>query len=89
MEKTDFIKKVKNQLQDKTGATSFLELCGTSELLISGCIGIKEYTADEITVDTLRGVIKISGQGLHLSVYRGDIMSVEGTVSVIDLGGTQ
>ena len=89
MEKTDFIKKVKNQLRDTSGATSFLELCGTSELLISGCIGIKEYSAEEITVDTLRGIIKISGQGLHLSVYRGDIMSVEGTVGIIDLGGAQ
>ncbi|MDD6094626.1 MAG: YabP/YqfC family sporulation protein [Clostridia bacterium] len=86
MERTEIFRKFRTQLDNKTGSTSFLELIGNGELLISGCLGICDYTAEEIKVDTLLGRIVICGAGLKLAVYRGDIMSIEGSVSVIKLG---
>ena len=82
----NFIKKLKNELETKAGVSSFIEISGNGEILVTGCISIEKYSSEEIRVKTRLGRIYIMGQKLKLSIFRGDIMSVEGTVSAIKLG---
>lgn len=87
MEKNKKLSEIKQKLYNKTGMSSFLEISGNGEILLSGCKGISDYSPEEIKVDTLLGTVVISGKSLKLSTFREDIMSVEGTISMIKLGG--
>ena len=86
MEKGEKLKNLKDRAATALGVSSFIEISGNSEILLSGCTAINDYSAEEIKVSTLRGAVSICGKDLKLSVYRGDIMSIEGTVTLIRLG---
>ena len=80
------LKKLKNHAETLAGTASFIELIGNGELMVSGCLGINDYSGEKIVVMTRLGKVSICGKDMKLTVYRGDVMTVEGTVTMIDLG---
>lgn len=80
----------RRRLAAATGHCSMIELHGDSELLLFGCQGIIDYDCETILINTLSGQVEISGHRLCLSVFRGDILQVEGhIVGVRFCGGAQ
>ena len=71
------------RISEEAGAAPLIELHGSGEVLISGCRGIIDYDSTSITVETPCGLMTLKGKGLTVSVFRGDIMSVEGKVSLL------
>lgn len=86
MENRDLFNRIKQKMVYGSPAGSFLELHGKGEILISGCMLVKECQDNCIKVETPLGEISICGRRLHLEVYRGDILSLHGEISLIKLG---
>ncbi len=74
------------KLTVEAGSAPLIELHGSGELLISGCRGILDYDPCLIKVETSCGVMTVKGKGLRVSVYRSDMLSVEGSVSMLCMG---
>ena len=64
-----------------------IEIYGDNELLMTGCKGIVDYGTDRVVADTALGILSIAGKRLELSVFRGDVLSVCGTIESITFGG--
>lgn len=79
--------KLMSKLTDAVGMAPLIEIHGTGELLLSGCRSITDYSDDRIIVDTLMGAVSILGRRLEMSVFRGDILSIEGVIHMISFGG--
>ena len=76
-----------SKLETAVGHCSMIEVHGDSELLLSGCRGIVDYDPTQIAVNTLSGPVLICGFRLCLSVFRGDILRIEGHITEIKFGG--
>jgi hypothetical protein len=76
-----------SKLETAVGHCAMLEVHGNRELLLSGCRGIVDYDSEKIVVNTISGSVMIHGQNLCLSVFRGDILSIEGHITQIQFGG--
>ena len=76
-----------SHLTEAVGMAPLIEIHGTGELLLSGCLGITDYDRERIIVDTVRGKISICGKSLGMSVFRGDMLSREGKIHMICFGG--
>lgn len=74
------------KISEEAGTAPLIELHGSGEVLISGCRGIIDYNSSAITVETPCGQMTLRGKGLTVSVFRGDIMSIEGKVSLLCFG---
>ncbi len=64
---------------------SFIEIHGTSELILSGCKKILDYSSEKIVCDTVSGGLVIEGSCLRLDIFRGDILTVCGKISGVYL----
>ena len=64
---------------------SFIEIHGTSDMILSGCKRIIDYNLEEITCDTVSGVVRIVGERLTLDIFRGDILTVCGSITGVYL----
>ena len=71
---------------DLCGKISMIEIHSDFEMFICGCVGIIEYTSSEIIVETISGIIKITGNCLQLDVFQGDTMTVCGKILNLWLG---
>ena len=76
-----------SRLETAVGHCSMIEIHGDSELLLSGCRGIVDYDNTKIVVNTISGQVVIYGFRLCLSVFRGDILSIEGHITEIKFSG--
>ena len=45
------------------------------------CAALLAYSGDEVALETARGVLTITGQGLTLKSFHGDVMEVRGRVT--------
>ena len=78
--------KLMAQFSEAVGTAPLVEVHGTGELLLSGCLGITDYSPEKVVVSTLGGNFTICGKRLVMSVFRGDILSVEGKIEMICFG---
>ena len=76
-----------SRLETAVGHCSMIEIHGDRELYLSGCRGIVDYDNTKIVVDTISGRVIVLGQCLCLSVFRGDILNIEGHITEIKFGG--
>lgn len=76
-----------SKLGTAVGHCSMIEVHGDRELLLSGCRGIVDYDSTKIILNTLSGQVFVCGTHLCLSVFRGDILSIEGHITEIKFGG--
>ena len=65
--------------------TSFIEIHGTSDLVISGCRRILEYTKEKVCCKTISGVCVIEGSDLKVDIFSGDILTVCGSIKGVKL----
>ena len=80
-------RQILSKLGTAVGHCSMIEVHGDRELLLSGCRGIVDYDNTKIVVNTISGQVVINGHHLCLSVFRGDILSIEGCITEIKFGG--
>lgn len=76
-----------SKLETAVGHCSMIEVHGDRELLLSGCKGIVDYDNAKIVINTLSGQVVVCGFRLCLSVFRGDILRIEGHITEIKFGG--
>lgn len=79
--------KLVSHFADTVGMAPLIEIHGSGELLLSGCLGICDYSREKIVVDTMMGKVSMCGSGLTMSVFRGDMLSIEGKLHMICFGG--
>lgn len=80
------IKRLINRLEENFACgMSFIEIHGNSDLILSGCKKIIDYNSEQIICDTLSGRISIEGKCLVLDVFRGDMLTVCGSISGVYL----
>lgn len=75
------------QLSEAAGMAPLIEIHGSGEMLLSDCRAITDYSCEKIVVNTLMGAVSICGKRLTMSVFRGDMLSIEGTIHMICFGG--
>ena len=80
-------REILSRIGTAVGHCSMIEVHGDRELLLSGCRGIVDYDNAKIIVNTLSGQVVICGFRLYLSVFRGDILRIEGHITEIKFGG--
>lgn len=64
---------------------SFIEIHGSSELILSGCRKIIDYSTERISCDTVSGYLAIEGKCLQLDIFSGDILTVCGNITGVYL----
>ena len=79
--------KIKSGISEKLPETAIIEIHGSNELIMSGCKNIREYTEELISISTDSGLFQIIGEKLSISVFRGDIFSVEGKINMLKFSG--
>ncbi|MBQ9069842.1 MAG: YabP/YqfC family sporulation protein [Clostridia bacterium] len=52
-------------------------------VLISGIIGVKEFSSEEVGVITRRESIKLTGKGLRISVFEAKTVEISGDIETI------
>lgn len=61
-----------------------IELYGNREILIDGCFGIVEYTADYIQLNLGSTVLTLKGDCLFIQNFEGAQVSISGTFLSIE-----
>lgn len=71
---------------DSYSGCPMLEICGDSEVFISGCYSLLEYTDDMISFSSALGMIRINGKSLSLSGFSEKRMTVNGKILGVKIG---
>lgn len=61
---------------------------GRREVEITGCLGVLEYENGIVVVKTAGGPCAVSGEGLVLSDFHRDVLSVRGRIDAVRLAGS-
>lgn len=67
-------------LCDLSGQTARVTSIGNRALLVENHCGIREFTAEKITLATRCGSIEVAGAGLSLSEVRRDALVIRGDI---------
>lgn len=81
------MKRLRDIVLEKSGAAASLEIYSFSELLLTGCTELYDFNEEFVFVNTVNGPLRIWGTGLSVTAYRADLLTLEGTVTKIELGG--
>ena len=72
-------------LCDLSERTPRVTSIGNRSLLVENYRGIREFTAERITLDTRCGCVEVCGSGLALSQVRRDALVIEGSIRDVKL----
>lgn len=76
---------VSRYVSELTGYMSIIEIHSNNELFVNGCIGVLEYDASEVMLDTISGRLVINGENLSLDVFQGDTLNISGKIHKVNL----
>ena len=66
--------------------TSSIEIKGTKDIEIYGCVSILKYDVDIIKLVLFDGVVTLFGENLEMVRFFGDNINVKGLVNKIEFG---
>ncbi|MGN1097575.1 MAG: YabP/YqfC family sporulation protein [Clostridia bacterium] len=66
------------------GRYSLLTIVGNSELLVEGLRGILDYNSETFRVNTVSGIIIVTGSGLEISALTSEEVTLKGKISSIE-----
>lgn len=79
-------KKEKASEFEKTvlGRYSLLTIVGNSEILVEGLRGILDYSGETFRVNTLSGIIIVTGSELEISALTSEEVALKGKISSVE-----
>lgn len=76
-------KRIKDMIMTSQGFSSSLEVCGTGEMLLTGCICLLDFSDTEVRAETVNGEVTVSGRCLEICTFRADILFIKGSIKNI------
>lgn len=86
-EKLSFRERVAEMLdmpKEWVGDSPMISMVGNREVMVEGCKGIIEYTANTIRLNAMRYMIKISGADLELKAVASEYIHVYGKIAGVE-----
>ena len=66
------------------GRYSVITVTGSSELLVEGLRGILDYDAETFRVNTVSGIVVVTGTGLEISALTAEEVMLKGKISSVE-----
>ncbi len=81
MEKKEKLSELKKNV---LGRYSLITLTGNSEILIEGLRGILDYDCDTLRVNTVSGIVAVTGSGLTIEGLTAEEVSLKGRIVSVE-----
>jgi len=79
--------RLRDAIREKAGRASLVEVYGTGELLLTGCVSLLDFDDCKVIVNTVNGLVTVFGEGLRIVAFRADLLSVSGCIHSVEFGG--
>ncbi len=66
------------------GRYSLLTIVGNSELMVEGLRGILDYNSETFRVNTVSGILIVTGSGLEISSLTAEEVSLKGKIVSVE-----
>ena len=83
----DRLERIKENIRERVGASSMLEVYGRREMLVCGCVALCDFDSEKVFIQTVDGLLSVFGECLEICAFRADIVSVKGKIEKIEFGG--
>ncbi len=81
------IEDIRGIMSDDRLTESRIEIFGRNSIVIEGCYGIKEYSADVIQINMPKGTLIVVGIGLEIKNMSDRCITIHGKIVTIEFEG--
>ena len=73
-----------SDIDQALGRYSLITITGTGEIMVEGLRGILDYDAETFRVNTINGIVVVTGRDLEISALTADEVILKGKISSVE-----
>ena len=73
-----------SDIEQALGRYSLITITGTGEIMVEGLRGILDYDAETFRVNTINGIVVVTGKNLEISALTAEAVILQGRISSVE-----